>query len=301
MMKKIITILLVAFFIYSCKKEEKIQPPTITFKFGESYTKNGAIVQVGRKLYFGIQANSGVENITNFTIKKVLNNGSVITVLDSGLNSSSLDVNKLLYQNVEDTVIWTFTVMDKARLSSQITMVVYKDTNSQFGGIFYFPSIKLGYQNNTMFGHFFNPTTGTVYSADSASAFSGDIDILCYYVVSSGTPSPVLSSPGEMDNGSIEAKTYYPYIADWSVRKYTLWDISVDTSPVTATDFYAAQNDSLLILSYHDVWGKKKFKWATTGKIIPFITQAGKKGLIHVINAESVDSGAMEIAIKIQQ
>ena len=305
MMKKIITILLVAILIYACKKEEKIQPPTISFKSGDSYTKNGAIVQVGRKLYFGIQASSTKENITNFTIKKVLNNGSVITVLDSGLNASSLDVNKLLYQNVEDTVTWTFTVMDRARLSAHITMVIYKDPNSLFGGIFYYSSIKMGYQDNTNFGHFLDPSTGKVYFSDTATLNQSGIDILCYHYITSGSPSPILSSPGEMDNSSIDAQTYYPDIVNWTARQYTKWDISIDNgsyTPLTTTDFDNAQNDSLLIVAYHDVWGKKKFKFATAGKIIPFLTAKGKKGLIKIITADNTDgTGMMEFALKIQQ
>jgi hypothetical protein len=131
--------------------------------------------------------------------------------------------------------------------------------------------------------------------------FPNQIDILTYFIVSEGTPSPVLSSPGEMDNASTEAQAYYPYIAGWSPRNYTLWDISVDSSPISAEAFDAAQNDSLLIVSYHDVWGKKKFKWATTGRIIPFLTGSGKKGLLKVVNADEFDSGTIEVAVKIQQ
>ncbi|MEI6767151.1 MAG: hypothetical protein WCM76_16090 [Bacteroidota bacterium] len=297
----ILTSVLLIVFTAGCKKEKEKLPPVISFKMGSSYTQNGDVVMVGHRLYFGIQATGVSEVLTNFTIKKTLDDGTVITVLDSGLYASDLDVNKILYQNVESKVTWTFAVMDRNRMSAEISLVVNKDPNSTFGGIYYYPSLKLGYQNNLIYGHFASPAGGRVYFNDSASLLCNQIDILTYYIVSDGLPSPVLSSPSEMDNASLEAQTYYPFIANWQPRNYTLWDISVDNTPVTASAFEQAHNDSLLIVSYHDVWGKKKFRWATAGRVIPFLTAGGKKGLIKVINADEVDNGAMEIAVKIQQ
>lgn len=297
--------LIAIYFLIGCKKKSDDNlPPAINFKTGSIYTKNNDTIAVGHKLYFGIQARGTSENITNFTVKKTLENGTVVTVMDTGLNAISIDLNKIFYQNVENKATWTFTVMDRNRMTAQISLVVYKDPNSAYGGIFYYPSIKLGYQNNTTYGHFLNPTTGTVYMADSATTHNNVVDILTYFIISNNLPSPVLSSPGEMDNSSTEAQLYYPYIANWQPRNYTLWDISLDNgnyAPLTATDFNEAQNDSLIIVSYHPVWGKKKFRWATAGKIIPFLTAGGKMGLIHVIRADSVDTGIMEIAVKIQQ
>jgi hypothetical protein len=296
----LIFIFLIAFSFNSCTQDEQKLPPAISFKIGDQYTKNNAVVMVGHELRFGIQARGTSSNITNFTIKKVLDNNTVITVMDTGLNSISLDVDEIFYQNVEEKVTWQFTVMDRNRMSAQISLVVYKDSNSKFGGIYYYPSIKIGYQNNTLYNHFFNPISGISYSNDSATAHQDQIDMLCYYV-DDGTPSPVFSSPGEIDNGSVEAEIFYPFIKNWSIRKYTKWDISVDDAPILGSTFDNAHNDSLLIVAYHDVWGKKKFKWATTGKVIPFLTKGGKKGLVKVINAETNESGSIEFAIKIQQ
>lgn len=302
-MTKYLNLLLVLFIAFSfsnCQKDEQKLPPAISFKIGDQFTKNNAVIMVGHELRFGIQARGSSANITNFTIKKVLENGNVITVMDTGLNSISLDIDKIFYQNVEDKATWEFTVMDRNRMSAQISMVIYKDSNSKFGGIYFFSSIKLGYQNNTMFGHFLDATTGVVYSNDSASSHPDKIDILTYYI-EDGTPSPIFSSPGEIDNNSVEAGIYYPFIKNWNQRRYTKWDISVDDTPISATTFDNAHNDSLMIVAYHEVWGKKKFKWAINGMVIPFLTKSGKKGLVKVINAETSDNGTIEFAIKIQQ
>jgi len=291
-----------AYFLLGCKKkDEENLPPAINFKAGSMYTKNNDTVAVGHQLFFGIQARGTSDNITNFTIKKTLENGTVITVMDTGLNAISLDINKICYQNVEEKVTWTFSVMDRNRMTAQTSMVIYKDPNSVYGGIYYYPSIKLGYQNNTTYGHFLNLNTGILYLEDSASAHQNLISALCYYNVTDG---PVLSSPGEMDNFGTDVQVYYPLVVNWTTRIYTKWDISIDngtSTPLTAATFDAAQNDSLLIISYNDLWGKKKFKFATTGKIIPFITNGGKKGLIKINNATAAVDGYMDVDVKIQQ
>ncbi len=284
-----------------CKKDKENQPPTIGLKTGAAYTQDGAVIPVGHKLFFGIHAEGVSEAITNFTVKKYLDNGTIITVMDTGLFAETLDLDKIFYQNVEEKATWKFAVMDRNHMTAEISIVIYKDPNSTYGGIYYFPSITLGFQNNTTFGHFLNPFTPTVYFNDSATAHQTDVDILCYYDNATTPPTPVLSSAGEMDNASTVAQTLYPCIVNWTLRNYTLWDISVDTSPIAVSDFNSAQNDSLLIVSYHDVWGKKKFKYATAGKIIPFKISAGKLGLIKVISADDTDTGKMEISLKIQQ
>jgi hypothetical protein len=295
-----IIFILSVIILNGCKKEEEMKSPTISFKSG-AYTPDGAVVMVGHKLFFGIHAEGVSEAITNFTVKKYLDDGTVITMMDTALFSETLDLDKTFYQNVEDKATWKFAVMDRNHMSAEISMVIYKDPNSTYGGIYYYPSVTLGFQNNTDHGHFLDPSTGLVYFEDSATANQSRINILCYYDLNSTPATPVLSSAGEMDNASTDAQTHYPCIVNWTTRNYTKWDISVDNTPIPDSAFYACQNDSLLIVAYHDVWGKKKFKYATAGKIIPFMTSAGKFGVIRVTSADEADTGKMEIALKIQQ
>jgi hypothetical protein len=299
--KTFILLVVMAGFFASCEKDNEPQPPVINFKVGDSYTKHGDTVAVGHALFFGIQARSSESKITNLTVKKLLENGTIKTVMDTATFDSYLDIDKKYYQNVEDRVTWLFSVMDRNRKTSEISLDVYKDPNSSFGGIHYFPSLKLGYQSNDKSGHFLSPSDGKTYRTDSAYLFAGIIDILCYYKIDDTPPGPALSSPGEMDNFSTDAQTFYPTIVTWENRNYTLWDISVDDDPVSTEDFNNAQNDSLLIVAYDPVWGRKKFKWATTGKVIPFQTASGKLGLIKVLNHDESEDGEIEISLKIQQ
>ena len=288
-------------FILGCDKKEDTQPPAISFKIDDSFTDNNAVVQVGHSLKFGIFARSGSADLTNFTVKKHLPDGTILPVMDTGIFTKTLDLEKVFYQNVEDTVIWKFSVMDRNRVFAEVELTIYRDPNSSFGGIYYHQNIIMAYQENEEFGHFLNATTGKVYTNDSATMFQEDVDVLVYYIYDEDLPSPVLSSPGEMDNFGAEANLYYPQINSWETRNYTTWDISVDNDSVPIDKFEQAHNDSLLIVTYNEVWGKKKFKWATTGRVIPFMTNKGKKGLIKIVNAELVENGTITFDIKIQQ
>lgn len=85
-----------------CKKDEDPQPPSVTLKTGSEYTPDGAIVAVGGPITLGITASASGDNITNLVIKKVMPDGSVKVVLDSGMNSTGFTLNKTFYQSVED-------------------------------------------------------------------------------------------------------------------------------------------------------------------------------------------------------
>jgi hypothetical protein len=224
--------------------------------------------------------------------------GSSKVVLDSGMNSTGFTIDKTFYQSIEEEVRWTVQIMDKNRLFATTAITIFKDPNSTWGGINEHPLITMGFQNNTEFGHFLVPSTGTVWFADTAILNQSLIDIVAYFYEDENIPSPTLSSPGELGGGITE---WYPEIVQWTTLRYTKYDISVDSDPIPVSSFDACHNDSLLILSYDDVWGKRKFKWADAGKVIPFLTASGKKGLIRVLTADHDPAGKIEFSLKIQQ
>ncbi len=291
------------FAFNSCKPDPEPLKPTISLVFDSGFTMDGDTAAIGEALNFKIVVNGVEANITNFTVKKVYN-GTSKTVMDSGLNSAGFTLNKTFYQSVEDDVTWTFAVQDRNRNTAEVTMKIYKDPNSQFGGILEYPSITLGYQQNTITGHFFFPTTGEISFQDTATLFQELTDILVYFNYSEDNgvelPSPTFSSPGEDVSANADLYTqYYPFLVNWTTRNYTKYDIRADNG-VSAEDFINAHNDSLLIVSYDDVWGKKKYKWANAGIIIPFQTAAGKKGIIKVLNADAAETGTITFSMKVQ-
>ncbi|MBP7463737.1 MAG: hypothetical protein KA793_05320 [Bacteroidales bacterium] len=286
----------------SCKPDEPL-PPAIELLFESGDIADGDTVAVGGPLRFTITATGADANITNFLVEKVYD-GNYKTVLDSGLNSTGFTVKEVYYQGVEEEVSWKFSVMDRNRKSASVSLKVIKDPDSQFGGIIEFNEIVLGYQSNTLLGHFFLPILEEVYFQDSATLFQDQVDVLTYFNYSEDNgvnmPSPTFSSPGE-DAGAygLLYTEYYPFLTQWTTRNYTKYDIRADHG-VSSDDFNSAHNDSLLIVSYDDVWGKKKYKWAVDGTIIPFQTAGGKKGLIKVLQADTVATGSIKFAMKIQ-
>ena len=290
-----ITIVLFA----SCEKDEDRERPGIVLLTNENYTTDGSVVEIGNPLKFGIEALGNGANITNFTIR-ILSSGQTRTVLDTGLNSANFTVNKTFFQGVEDTAEWVFTVMDKNRLNASTSIIIYKDPNSTFGGIKHYTSVVMGMNENTQIGHFFAPSSANVWMLDTAVMNQELVDILVYFKMTEDNgvlkPSPTFSSPGETDDGAFE---FYPSLADWETLNFTKYDIRAENF-VTNQAFDGAQNDSLLIVSYDDVWGKRKYKWANAGIIIPFMTNQGKKGLIKVIQSDHFATGIIEFEMKIQ-
>lgn len=286
-----------------CKREDDSKPPIIRLIFDPGFTCDGDTIAIGNPIRFKIEAEGVDANLTNFTVKK-LYNGTTKTVLDSGLNSAGFNTSLTFYQGVEEMVVWQLAVMDRNRKESFVSITIHKDPDSQFGGIYEFENIRMGYQLNTTYGHFFLPVMNKVFFGDSASLYQDKVDILVYFNFREDLgvlkPSPTFSSPGEETSASGELyEDYYPFLKDWNVRNYTKYDIRASNG-ITEELFENCHNDSLLIVSYDDVWGKKKYKWAYPGTFIPIQTSTGKKGIIKVIEAEETEYGSITFSLKIQ-
>jgi hypothetical protein len=302
-LKLFILCLITILFLTNCKRDHESRPPTINLIFESWCNNNGDILEIGKPIRFKIQAEGLDANITDFTVKK-LYNGMTKTVLDSGLNSTGFVTGLTYYQGVEDLVEWQFSVMDRNRNEASVSLIIYKDPNSHFGGIYEFSNIRMGYQLNYTYGHFFLPSLNKIYFADSAGINQDKVDFLTYfnYKDDNGVlkPSPTFSSPGEEPTATGELyELYYPYLVNWTTRNYTKYDIRA-VNGVTSELYDNAHNDSLLIVSYDNVWGKKKYKWAANGAFIPFQTAAGKKGIIRVHQADHDTTGSILFSLKIQ-
>jgi hypothetical protein len=286
-----------------CRRDDSHMPPEIRLVFSEGYTNDGDTVEIGRPLRFRVEVSGQDARITNLTVKKHFE-GNVQTMLDSGMNSAGFIQDFTFYQGVEEIVEWRFSVMDRNREVASVALTVYKDPDSQFGGILTWNNIRMGYQDNNLFGQFFLPLTGVVHFGDSATLFQDMTDILTYFYHSPDLgvlkPSPTFSSPGE--DASFFGDVYdhhYPFLKSWTTRNFTRWDIRA-VNGVTNTAFDQAHHDSLLIVSFDSVWGKKKYKWAMPGLFIPFQTAAGRRGIIRVEETDTVAKGSIVFSMKIQ-
>ena len=187
--------------------------------------------------------------------------------------------------------------MNSDRDTAVRCITVFRGEGTDYGSINFFPSITLGFQNNSTFNHFLDSDNGITYNETTVSGHESEIDQLCYYYVTSNLPSPSFSCPGYT-----AAVGYYPLLNNWATKNSTSFDFnSVDNNLISFAQFDSATNDSLLVAAFNSQKVSGLCKYCYTGKIIPFKTQAGKNGLIKVIRADVTETGSIEVSIKVQK
>jgi len=255
---------------------------------------------IGSQLKTAIIAEAGGAAITNFVITLKTGNGTE-TALDSGLYSKGLTYTKTFTYESSDYETWTYKVTDKNGKTASVSFTLTKDTSSTYGSIIYYPSIILGCQDDTIYGNFMGLPDGHVYSYDSASSAQQQIYLAAYYGNILNPPlNFTFSSPGETD-----IPTFYPEISSWTIPKNEI-RFKADSLSISPAMFDASTNDSIIISNYTSATtGKRKFKNALPGYVIPFQITAGalsgKKGLIKVIAINGAVAGHIEFAMKIQR
>ncbi len=291
-MNKFFTLLLIVFVFYSCKKEKTHVYPTLELKSGSEFAYDGDTISEGKPIKLGITVNKGDAKITNIVIKRISGTDKK-TLLDKGIYRDGIDTTYTFYKDSCKSEEWIISIMDQNRNSVSASIHIVKSAFTSYGEIIYHPSITLGYQNNTVFPHFFDPINGKTYFTKPTEGEQSTTDILVYYYTDVTTPSPTFSSPAEQD-----APTYYSELGTWINKNYTAYDY---VTKVSIAEFDAATNDSLLIKKYDDLWGRRKYKYAIANTLFPFKTAAGKIGIIKVISADITDSGKITFAMKIQK
>jgi hypothetical protein len=284
----------------TCCSEENItdQYPFILLKHADGLTQDGASVPIGGQMKFGISAVGGGVSITNLRVKRISADASIVE-LDRGmfLETGGLDTTLVYVKGEAEQETWNFFIQNRNRDTASMFITIYKGDGSAYGNIFYYPSIALGYPNNSEFANFLDLSSGAVYTSDNVSGHEQEIDLAAFYYITSGLPSPTLTCPGYTS-----AITWYPMFADWSVKNSTTYDYKTsDNDLVSAEQFDAAENDSLLVSGYKPQNVSGLCKYCYTGKVIPFKTSGGKYGMVKVLRADEQEGGSMEIAVKIQQ
>ncbi len=296
---RILAIVLLTVLVFtSCGREEPETTPLILLRSGSGFTDEGAVVAPGASLKFGLSVSGGGAAITNLVVRRI-SDGVTVIEADRGMYVSygGIDTVLTFTRGFGEVEQWVFFVMNSARDTASVSCTVMKGTGSAWGGISYYPSIKIGLQDNAILPHFIDLHSGTAYEASGVAGHEAEIDMAAFWYLTSGSSSPTLTCPAYSS-----ALTYYPLFGSWSVRNQTMYDYySSDNNLVTPAQFGLAVNDSLLVNSYRpqSVSGQSKFAFA--GKVVPFRTADGKYGLISVIGADETPSGEMEIAVKIQK
>lgn len=294
---KYLDILLMILLFYlsfvSCKKEKNSSFPVIQLITDSSYVHQDSMLQINQKIIVGLKV-SGDATLTYLGVKLEADSQTYL-LLDSGIHCNSFRYNRLISKGAANVEKWTFTVMDENRKISSVSLNFSRDPSSNFGPIKYHSSLYLGAQLNTSYWHCLSMPSGLTFSSDSALLHQDLIDIIFYYNPGGGVPpyEATFSSPREND-----VTQFYPFISAFTVLNSTYYN---PVTTVTLDQFNNCMNDSLLLASYDESNGKRKFKNTVAGNIIPFKTQAGKKGLIHVINVGSGTDGWVQMEVKVQE
>ena len=285
-------------FFSSCTKDDEVSKSSLILKTGTLYTQNGAYIPVGGTIKIGVLASGAGAPLTYIRIDRITGHDT-LTQLDRGIyiGNEGLDADYTFSKDTSSVELWRIMVMNADRDTAVQSLTVYKGSGTAYGPINHYNNLKLGLQNNDLYGQFLDVNTGSVYDANSVSGHESEVDVLAYFYITSGLPSPTFTCPGYT-----AASGYYPQLNSWPVKNNTLYDyITSDNNLVSISQFDAAENDSLLVTAYKPDKVSGNCKYGYTGKVIPFKTQEGKYGLIKVVHADEVDNGAMEIEIKIQK
>jgi hypothetical protein len=288
--KSYLYFLFLAICIYSCKKEGKeLIYPEIEFVKDTGFVYSDTAIVLGTAIKIGVFAKKSDANITYLTVK--VDNGILQTALDSGMNSGSFYYTKNIIKSNSQSEIWSFTIMDKNRVKSSSSLKITKKAISSYGEIFYFPSVILGAQNCSSKGNFYSLTGNMIYNQQEAFNNQSLIDMIYYY----GAYNATISSPGETEVPSFY--TGITGIANWTIKNTTYYD----TTMVTEQQFDLINNDSLILVQYDQLNGKKKAKYLQAGMVVSFVDHLGKIGLLKVAGVNGTDTGTLEIAVKIQK
>jgi len=296
-MKKLLPVLLIfPLFFYACKEEVDTTPPVLQLFLDGEFVSDSSVLAINDSIVFRIKAEGVSSQITSYRVDINSESGTT-TPANIGVNTDVLDETLVFSKGLCNYEEFVITVMDYNRNTASASFIVFLDTLSGFGPVYHFSNITLGYQNNSSYGHFLNPFTGDVYNETSVAGHESEVYIAIYYYVSSGSPSPTLACPVQSD-----IQSTYTSVASWSVQNEVLYDYhAADYNTISVAAFDACTNDSLLIAAYDPTYTNQKCKFATAGKVIPFLTSNGKKGLIKINSADLNDTGTMNVDIKIQQ
>ncbi len=292
-MNKLLAILVLLIFVFSaCKKEESnYPPPSIRFVTESGFVYHDTTLALGESFKIGILADNPNANLTNFIIR--VESNEIETILDSGMNTPSLDYENVFTKGIKDSEKWTFIIRDRDLKSSEISINIKRDTASAYGNIDYFPSVEMGTQNHIN-GSFYSLSQGEVYTLEEAFLNQEIID-LCYFYDFIDTDENTIASPGANIDASV-----YPGdngLDNWTTRRTTRFKLA----DISEEDFENATNDSLLIATYGQSEGKRKAKNLQSGHIFSFKNEDGKTGLFLVHSVIGTDEGTVNISIKVQE
>jgi len=276
----------------SCKKDEVISNPTITFLNNKS--SYDAIKSDSSYTFIAdVEATGELDNIKIFDVSNGGNEKQVlsITKFDSDTKHEvKYTISNL--KNLTTTVKLKITVTDK---KTNVTSETF--TLNPFISINTYSATLLGSLYNNTVGSFYSTSNGLVYTVNTAATNSSLIDLIYYYSGGNG------ATIGAADDSNIN--TAYPSTVSWATKNKTRFT----TTSITASTFDAIVNDATIdaLSSISDT----KVIGLAEGNVFAFKTEAGKKGLVKITSItkglntvtqqQDFQFGTIEIVVKVQK
>lgn len=187
-------------------------------------------------------------------------------------------------------VEYIFTLTDKEGSVKTATYTV-KMAAAQAGLIDTHTPITMGSWTATE-GSYYVSATGMVYKQTEVAGHESEIDFV-FYVGNTNGATLAAPSNAEFQTGGSLATDYV--CKDWSTKNATKFGTHV---ALTWTDI----TDDALIVANTEGLTATDAKNLAVGNIIPFVTEAGKKGVIKVNAIDpTVASGTITIEVKVQE
>ena len=279
---------------FSCTQTDSgSDAPLIELKSGDSLTNDSDVVKEGYPIRFHIRATAGSTRLTNLQVCRTTSLGTE-EMLNIGMYCYDFD-SVLTYAKTSGVYeYWTFFIQDHNRKRSQISRTVLLFTGIHYGEIYYYPNITLYAQDLADSAHYLACISGTRY-VNPQQADQARTDLAFIYNNQSCSGIPTISCPADASIG-----LFYPAVNSWLKKNITLFD-SRQPNGITDAGFNAANNDSLLTISYDSNYGIPKYEWPAPNTYIPFKTANGKNGIMHIISVGSSTTSAITLSIKIQK
>lgn len=263
-----------AIFVTSCTKDENPTGPSLSLKGGAGYTSTDQTIQVNDPILIGATGTSGDANLTRFKFS-VTSNNVATTILDTTFNSASFNWElELTFTSVGEARLM-FELWDKdGNKDEKAFNVTVEDPGMQ---VVKYSDVELGSWNDAV-GSFYSSTENIVYTRGQLTTSPSNqakIDFLFFKGVTNGN---TISSPDDTDANSIDDLQ----LVGWTNKNQTRFN---------TTDITVAQFDAISTSFQFPVFqmGSQttKVNNLTEGQVIMFKTEAGKLGLIKVVDLYS--------------
>lgn len=290
----IILIGLFAWLGTSCKKDDEAVnvPPGISILEEAGYVSSDTSIPAGGEINLKLRLQKGDLNITNFIID-VYTDGAVQTYFDTGMNvASNYEWHGKFVKSLAPQEEWIFIVRDRDGNAGTASLMITLDTNSGYQTLTSYSPLIFGAQDNAQIGGCYFLATNTMYSHSIAAADTSiqrGIDMMCFY---DSEDKNTIASPGaNLPDGIFPVNP-----ADWTIVNTTRY---FETA-LTADDYNAAVNDSIVIANYDEGTAKRKAKNLSGGEVYTFRTQQGKLGIFMVNEVNGTNEGSINISLKVQ-